>query len=247
MHLPHVVAAELLHGDRERLRDRPGALDHDRLEQLGAHHRAHARPSARTTLEAPDDGEVDHVLAALADVQDPGALPVAGVDPLVRVHRALAPDLVGGQELDPVVVDGQEGGPLRPPLDDQGVVARLAELVRDARAEVPVPVAARGRGLGGDDRLARVGGRDARDGADGDHELVLRAERVDPRGELVVQDLDREPATADPGVGELLREGLRPPGPRRQVDPQELPGPSIHDSITLGWHGARARDTPVRC
>ena len=55
--------------------------------------------------------------------------------------------------------------------------------------------------------------RCARDGADGDHELVLRAERVDPGGELVVQDLDREPATADPGVGELLREGLRPPGP----------------------------------
>ena len=195
-----VVAPELLHRRRECLRDGPGALHHDRLEELGAHHGAHAGPAARAPLEAADDREVDHVLAALADVQDADALPVAGVDPVVRRHRALAPDLVGRQELDAVVLDREQRGPLGAALDDEGVVARLAELVGDPRAEVPVAVAA-GRGrLGGHDRLAGVRGGDAGDGADGDHQLVLRAERIDPGRELVVEDLDGEAAAADPGV-----------------------------------------------
>src|ERR1019366_7744765 len=59
------------------------------------------------------------------------------------------------------------------------------------------------------------------------------------------EDLDGEAAAADPGVGELLRERLDPGGPGRQVDPQELPGPSIHDQLlTLGWNGTLVCDGP---
>jgi hypothetical protein len=156
----------------------------------------------------------------------------------------------GRQELDAVVVDGEHRRALGATLDDQGVVAGLAELVGHARAEVPVAVAAGRRRLRGDDRLARVGGRDAGDGADGHDQLVLGSEGIDARGELVVEDLDGEAAAADPGVGEFLGEGLHAVRPVRQVDPEDLSGPAVHQPLILAgvfmFDRRRARHLPSR-
>ncbi len=228
-----VVATERLHLGRKRLRDDLGALEHDRLEELGAHDGAHAGPPAGPPLQAADRGVADHVLAALADVQDADALAVLRVDPVVGRDGALAPDLVGRQVLDAVVLDVEHGGAVGLALDDQRVVARLADLVGDARAQVPIAVAAGCRRLRGDDRLAGVGGWDAGDGADRHDELVLGPEGVDPRSQLVVEDLHGEPAAADPRRGEVLGERLHAVRPVRQVDPEDLPGPTIHRQLIL--------------
>jgi hypothetical protein len=204
------------------------ALDDDSLEEFRAHDRAHARPSSGSALEAADDGVANQVLAALSDVEDADALAVFRVDPVVGGVGALAPDGVGREELDLVVLDVKHRRALGLALDDEGVVARLAELFGDPRSQVAVAVAARHRGFAGDDRFPGVGGGDAGDGTEGDDELVVGAEGVDPGLELVKKDLGGEAASAHPLTGEFLGKRLFLKGLRGQVDSQDLAGPPVH-------------------
>ena len=226
--LAQVVVPDLLHPCRVGLGDGLGALDHDGLEELRAHDRADARPSSGPALQAADDGVADHVFAALSDVEDADALAVFRVDPVVGGVGALAPDGVGRQELDLVVLDGEHRRALGLALYDQGVVTGLPELFGDPRSQVAVAVAARHRGLAGDDRFPGVRGGDAGDWAEGDDELVVGAEGVDPGLELVKEDLGGEAASAHPLAGEFLGKRFFLKGLRGQVDSQDLAGPPVH-------------------
>ncbi len=226
--LLEVAGAEGLHTGGVGLGDGARPLDHDGLEELGAHDRADARPAARPPFQAADDGIAGHVLARLPYVQDADALSVLGVDPVVRFIGPFAPDVPGRKELDLVVLDGEKRRAVGLAFDDQRVIAGLPEVFRDPGPQVAVPVEAGQGGFGGDDRLSRVRSRDAGDGTQGHDELIIGAEGVDPRLELVVKDLDGETAAADPFLREFLAEALFLECPVGEIDPENVTCPTVH-------------------
>ena len=207
-------------------------FDGDGLEQLRAHDRAHARAAAGASFQAADDGIAVQVLAALADVQHADARSVFAVDPFIGGVGTLSPDGIGRQEFDLVVLDVDHGGPVGFPLDDHGVIAGLAQVLGNARAEVAVAVKAGQRRFGGDDAFPGVGRGDAGDGTQGDNQLVVRAERIGPGLDLVVEDFGGKTTSADPFVGKFLAERLLFIGLGGKIDPENIAGPTVHENIS---------------
>ena len=80
-------------------------------------------------------------------------------------------------------------------------------------------------GKGGDGGAARQGNTGGGQRADGEHDLVLRGERIGAGGHFVVHDLVGQAHAADVllvGVGRLRRDRAR-----AQIDAEDLTGPSV--------------------
>jgi hypothetical protein len=117
-----IAGAQGPHGLRIGLGDRFRALHDDGLEEFGAHDGAHPGPSAGPAFQASDNGIPDHIFAALADIQDADPFAVFGVDKIVGGISALAPNLLGGEEFDVVVLDIKHRRPISFAFDDQSVI-----------------------------------------------------------------------------------------------------------------------------
>ncbi len=192
----------------------------DGLQVLPAEHRAHAR-AARGPLAAEDGAVEDQVLASGTDHQLAEGPPGAPLLHQERFQLLLAlgdlqspePVLVRVVEGEPAVVDLQPGMLLTPALQDEGVDARLLQVIAEAAAAVGRGEDPRLGGDAGEIEPARGGRARARQGARGDHDPVLLREGLLLAGQMVAQNLGSHDLAADvllpvlvgPGV---LRHGL---------------------------------------
>ena len=140
---------------------------------------------------------------------------------------AQAPHLVGGLDLDVVIVDLQVDRLIGGAFDNDGIPAGLLDGRTDHAAGVGVNNLMIG-GIGGkrgDGGAARQGDTGGGQRADGEHDLVLWGERIGAGGHFVVHDLVGQAHTADVAfirVGGRDRNGFV-----GQVDAEDLTGPAI--------------------
>ena len=117
------LGADALAGRLVRQRRRRAALEHDRLQLLGAHHRAHPHALSLVGAAADDAGEAHHVLAGRPDYGD---LSLAAEPALQRVRRLVRrepPLWRGVEERHRAVFDQEAQGTVRRTVEDEGVVA----------------------------------------------------------------------------------------------------------------------------
>ena len=215
------VAGGLHEGGEILHLDAAGAAHGHGLQVLRAHHRADARAAGRP-VQVVDDAGIEHlVLARDADGRDVHHLVLmARLDPGVGVPDRLAPDLRGVAKLRLVVDQRQIDRRLRAALEDDHVPAGELHLGAEIAAGVRAGDRARERALG-DHRIASSGGgAGAGQRAGGHDQLVVGAERVGLRVDLLDQILGRQPALSQIVLRPLHVEGLGCAGARGQVDPQ---------------------------
>ena len=140
---------------------------------------------------------------------------------------AETPHLVGRLDLHVVIVDLQVDRLIGGAFDDDGIPAGLLDGRADHAAAVGVDdlMVFRVGGKGGDGGAARQGHAGSGQRTDGEHDLVLRRERIGPRGHLVVHDLVGQAHAAD--VAFIRVGGRDGNGSVGQVDAEDLTGPAI--------------------
>ncbi len=242
-HVHHRVGAELgqrlaagivpqrLLGPAHHLHEPPGVIDPhpggavggDRLQVLRAHHRAHPGAS-RGPVQIVDDAGVAH--AALAGDADGRHLEqrvlVPGLDPVLGLPDAPAPDLVRRPELDLVVEDVQIDRFRRASVNDNKVVAGELEFRSELAAGVGAGDGASQRPLGDHHVAAAGGGHGAGQRPGGEDQHVVRTHRVGLGVHGLPQILGAQPALAQiperPVHVQRLDRRLVP----RQIDPEYL-------------------------
>ena len=200
-----------------RLRRLAPAHD-DRLEALGAHHRAHARAAVGAVDHVHDRGEAHAVLARRADLRDLG-LRIADLllEEAVDVGRDLAPEVPGGPELGPAVVEPEVDGRRRLAREDERVGARGAHLGGEEAAALAVADGAGERRARAGGHAALPGDGQARERAHGHHEHVVGAERIGARRHGLQQEVRRERAPAGVRAVDVLGHGPGLDGAAGQV------------------------------
>ena len=186
--------------------------DGDRLEELGAHHRAEPA-AAGVAAVVRDRREADELLARRPD----RGHPVGGAEPraqrLLRGGGRQAPEVARGLEPRAVLVDDQDAGRVTGAADDDRIVAGpLAgdrEVARRERVVEPVGQ----RRLRDDGELRARGQRRAHERGEDEGERRLRRERVAAVGPELAEQVGAQPRAADRPAQDIVpqREGLRAP------------------------------------
>ena len=216
----------------------------DRLQVLRAHHRADAG-AAGGAMQVVDDGGEQH--PRLAGAPDAGnadqRILVLLLEDRLGVPGALAPDLVGGEQLRLVVLDVQVDRLRRLALEDDHVPAGEAQLGAEIAARVRAGDRAGERALG-DDRVARAGGgHRAGQRAGGEDQLVRGRQRIDLRIDLLAEVLGGETALAQVFLRPFHVQRFRRAGALGEVHPQNLALPG-HDGPPSGVR-LRCRASPA--
>ncbi len=205
------------------------AAHRDGLQQLRSHHGADARAS-RDALVADDAGEEHEVLARRPDHR----VLVFARQQLLRGVGALAPQIVGVEELDrvAVAVDLEAHPAIRAVLDDQDVDAGLFHAERERAAAGRVADAAGQRALADHREAIRL----RRDGAvqrtGRKDQQVLGTERIDAGWRAVVEQPGPVALAADVEARDLLIERREEEGSRPQIDFENAPGIALDHRCT---------------
>ena len=228
-----------------------GALDGDRLELFGAHHRAHAAAPGDALAVLPvvaGAGEAHQVFPGRADGQHVGLGALDGLNGLHRLAHRLAGEAAGRAEVGAVLVDDQVARFLGAPGDHQKIEPGALEGRREAAAEGGIVEDAGERRFGGDASAARAGNRRVVPGPRRQHQDVVLGQGIDVGGKFVEQDARREPVAAQELARHPFVEGLRHPLPARQVDPEEPPMISAaHDANRPSRCSLRVRAPGFQC
>ena len=190
-----------------------------------------------------DAGELAAVLAGDADRGDLHlVVAVLCVNPGLGLPHRLAPQPLGREDLDVVVVDHEIDRVLGLALDDEEVVAGEFELGAPLAARVRRRDRAGQRALG-DHRVAPARGRHGAGQRTGsENQLVLRREGIDLRIDLFAEIFGAQTAAADVFVRPLPVEGLNRRFPLGQIDAQN---PVLHSHDGLSSPIAFAVALPV--
>ena len=221
----HVVG-QVGHGLRVGHVYRLSSAHDEGLQLLGAKHGGGA--GAGGVVAGVDDAGVGQkVFASRADGghAEIGAL-LAG-ERLGGGTGAQAPVLIGGLDFHVVVIDLQIDRLIGGALDDDSVPAGLLDGGTDHATGVGIDdlMIFRESGKRGDGGAAGQRHAGGREGADGEHDLILGCQRVGSRGNLVVHNLIGDAHAAQirlVGVGRGYRDGSV-----GQVDAEDLAGPAI--------------------
>ena len=203
------------------------ATAHDERLQLLRAHDGGGSSAGGMVAGIDDAGVGQQVLAGRADGGHAEIGALLARERLGGGAGALAPHLIGGLDLNIVIVDLQINRFVGSALDDDGIPAGLLDGRTDHAAGVGVNNLMIGGigGKGGDGGAARQGHAGSGQRTDGEHDLVLRRERIGPRGHLVVHDLVGQAHAAD--VAFIRVGGRDGNGSVGQVDAEDLTGPAI--------------------
>ncbi len=196
---------------------------HDRLEPLGPHHRAHAHACGLVAPVGDDGGEAHLVFAGWPDGGHVAVGAKAGGQGIRRGAYRLAPQLVRGDKGDGAVFHHQRCGRICLAGDHDGVGARRFErnTPRPLRARLADAAGERAFGGRGEARQARVrvtGGH-----AGGEDEQVLRAKRVDAGGGVLDEQSRRQQPAAHGSPPEEVIALLQAEGARVRSIQRRLP------------------------
>ena len=206
-------------------RTSPVPIDGHRLQVLAAHDGARTAPPRGAQL-AQDAGGAAQPLPCRADAGDLGFPPACHAAPQdrLRLYRIAPPDLPGIDDLHAAVDDAQDRRLVRPPFDDQPIVACLLQLTAQQPRADGEEVEPRQRRLAAQAvaPAGRGGGADQRPGQE--EELVGGRQGIDAGRYFVVQDARREPSPAEIAFGQRRTPAARPAssgstGPRAAACP----------------------------
>ncbi len=154
-----------------------GPLDHDGLQVLGAHHRAHAR-AARGIAAGHEAGLGGLVLAGRADGDHADLAAEFGVEHLAGLDGPFAPEGGGVLQFGFAVVNEQVHGLVGLALHEDEIVAGRLQPDGPVAAHVAVGevLRRRRRGLAADEQPRAADHRHSGQGAGGEHEGVLRGQ-----------------------------------------------------------------------
>ena len=204
-----------------------GPIYHDGLQVLGSHDCPHPGPAAGPPLLGDDGGYPGHVLPRGADEEGSRGPAMLLLELRLSLVGVEPPEVAGVPDLVLVVLYEEVARLLRLARDYDGVEARFAEVGRCLGAQVPIAVPACEGALGGYDHLTAVGYDEARHGAHGVYQHVVRAEGVCARLQLVPEELDGEAPAAHEPPGQVLGVVLHGGLALGEVDPEEPPVPSL--------------------
>ncbi len=200
------------------------AADGHRLEELGAHHRAHAGAAIGSVAHVDDRGEADEPLARRTDrgYLDPRVAQL-GPDRVDGLRRRPTPQVTGGAQLGLAVVDPQVDRLGGAATDDDSGEAGEAELGGEEAAALAVADAVRQRGAGVDRDPALP--RDRCTGQEAVHpgHDVGRVQAVRARLHLLEDVVEPHRGAAEVGPVEGLGRGFDLHVPRRQVHMEDAP------------------------
>ena len=203
------------------------ATAHDERLQLLRAHDGGGSSAGGMVAGIDDAGVGQQVLAGRADGGHAEIGALLARERLGGGAGALAPHLIGGLDLNIVIVDLQINRFVGSALDDDGIPAGLLDGRTDHAAGVGVNNLMIGGigGKGGDGGAARQGNTGGGQRADGEHDLVLWGERIGAGGHFVVHDLVGYSHAAQ--ILFIRVGGRDGNGFVGQVDAEDLTGPAI--------------------
>ena len=222
---------------------RPGLVEDERLDLLGAHDSpdaaaAHRPRRVQLAVAGLDRRAAQHHLAGLTDDHEGHLVAVLALELLDGVVCALHPQVVVDLERDTVLVDED-----RPEvvtrglaLDDDGAIAEPRERLAGLAARVRLLDPAREGALAADGDAAAGGGGRAGEHARGEDELVPHAERMTGRIDFLGDDERCHRTAAE--AGELAH--LLDAGTGSTVGTHVDPKDHVHHCFSAHRHVRRA-------